>query len=195
MIKFKWHNGKTGSIKDPVTIRIRNGRPYLSSVLDAEGKKIENVKAVEFEADADSAAVHAALLIHDHSEKRGLNRYIRVGVSVDSIEPDKITGRVPRTRRSVAAFAALMESRLKKNDHKGKSGWDREDCRHLLRRLKEEVQELDDQLGNCPWWKKSEKNLAATPTLLKRGKIAMEAADVANFAMMIVDRVARKSVP
>lgn len=69
-------------------------------------------------------------------------------------------------RPEVAAFAALMEQRLRENDHK--PGWKEDDPRELYERLDEEAGELDYALAI-------------------RDGIAKEAADVANFAMMIAD--------
>lgn len=87
----------------------------------------------------------------------------------------------------VLAFARRMEAKLEKNRHKGnREGWLGDAPETLLGRLREEVRELE---------------LALMPGLggmnplqleqLNRGDIAErranEAADVANFAMMIAD--------
>ena len=75
-------------------------------------------------------------------------------------------------RPEVVAFARLMEDRLQANEHKG--GW--KGCRldWLLGRLKEEVAELEFELGSSVHiW------------------VDKEAADVGNFAMMITDVVGR----
>ena len=77
-------------------------------------------------------------------------------------------------RPEVLAFAYLMEQKLKENDHKG--GWDNCEENYLLKRLKEEAFELErvcDQVGDSPKH--------------KRPKVGLEAADVANFAMMLAD--------
>lgn len=68
-------------------------------------------------------------------------------------------------RPEVARFAQLMERRLRANDHKG--GWRGDTPHALLRRLREETDEL---------------YLAITAE-----DVGNEAADVANFAMMIAD--------
>jgi len=70
-------------------------------------------------------------------------------------------------RPEVLAFALLMEDRLQANDHKG--GW--ADCadEYLLRRLQEEVNELHVAMRDRPL------------------DVGEEAADVANFAMMLAD--------
>lgn len=74
-------------------------------------------------------------------------------------------------RPEVVAFASAMEERLKANDHKG--GW--QDCAvpWLIGRLRDEVAELG----------------GATAPMhgLSSHGILHEAADVANFAMMIAD--------
>lgn len=76
-------------------------------------------------------------------------------------------------RTSVNWFAEQMELKLRDNDHKG--GWAR--CEHswLLDRLKQEVGELEkalDQVDN-------------------QENVIKEAADVANFALMIADLAGR----
>jgi hypothetical protein len=84
-------------------------------------------------------------------------------------------------RPEVAAFARLMEQKLRENDHKG--GWDQESKHWLLGRLKEETSELDNAI--CDW---------ACTKIGSQGEreatvvVGREAADVANFAMMIADR-------
>lgn len=65
-------------------------------------------------------------------------------------------------------FAHQMIESLEVNDRKG--GWDQEDRCYLLRRLREEADELQDALINGD-----------------RDYIVREASDVANFAMMIAD--------
>lgn len=76
-------------------------------------------------------------------------------------------------RPQLRDFANRMEHKLRQNDHKG--GW--QDCASdwLLRRLEEELQELRIAL--------------ATGTLLD---VEEEAADVANFAMMLADQMKRR---
>jgi NTP pyrophosphatase (non-canonical NTP hydrolase) len=79
-------------------------------------------------------------------------------------------------RASVQAFAMAMEVGLRANDYKG--GWEWEQPGHLMERLREETDELEAALED---WS----NFAA-PELLER--IRKEAADVANFAMMIAQQ-------
>jgi hypothetical protein len=82
-------------------------------------------------------------------------------------------------RDSVAKFAALMERTLQDNDHKG--GWKRMNDKQLLLRLDDEATELEEAIARL--------KQAAVGThrnaMLKL--VAKEAADVANFAMMIAD--------
>jgi len=72
-------------------------------------------------------------------------------------------------RESLIKFAVIMEKKLKRNDHKG--GWVGEDIDYLLDRLDEEVVELRKAIEKEHIGK----------------RIKNEAADVANFAMMIAD--------
>jgi len=71
--------------------------------------------------------------------------------------------------RKATVFAEIMKRKLISNQHKG--GWSNDLFSYLLCRLKEETHELEVALTNgCP-----------------PAKITEEAADVANFAMMIAD--------
>lgn len=73
-------------------------------------------------------------------------------------------------RPEVEAFAQAMERELRANDHK--PGWGKDNPWDLQRRLLEEAKELEDAWGN---------------KFLTGLEILAEAADVANFAMMIAD--------
>jgi len=79
-------------------------------------------------------------------------------------------------RPEVRVFARLMEERLKANDHKG--GWKKCTFSYLVARL---LQEVNDEL--IPALLERDQVLPSTSI-----KVAKEAADVANFAMMIADR-------
>lgn len=84
---------------------------------------------------------------------------------------------VSRWRPEVEAFADLMEAQLRANDHKG--GWKACDPHWLHDRLLEEAAELQD----AGQWKTD-----GGPSQGGYGRaVAREAADVANFAMMIAD--------
>lgn len=72
-------------------------------------------------------------------------------------------------RPEVLAFAKVMEQKLRENEHKG--GWRNDSTWALLARLREEVGEMYDVLSS-----------PIDPVVVGR-----EAADVANFAMMIAD--------
>ena len=85
------------------------------------------------------------------------------------------TGEEEDIRREVKWFAAKMESKLKENDHKG--GWDYCGNSFLLKRLKEEVSEL---------------SVAVRSEFSTSERIIGEAADVANFAMMIAHNTKEK---
>lgn len=78
-------------------------------------------------------------------------------------------------RPEVVAFANLMEAQLRANDHKG--GWRGDTAAALHNRLLEEAEELFDALN----WRSAFLG-DADPE-----RIGSEAADVANFAMMIAD--------
>jgi len=75
-------------------------------------------------------------------------------------------------RPELSRFAEIMERKLKANDHRG--GWRTCDPLFLLARLLEEAGELAG---------------AVCSPAYDRRLIQKEAADVANFAMMIADVV------
>lgn len=85
-------------------------------------------------------------------------------------------------RPEVAAFAQLMERELRANDHKG--GWANEDPRHLYDRLIEEDSELKVALHQ---YQGRVRRGEGGPTADASEIVGSEAADVANFAMMIAD--------
>jgi hypothetical protein len=71
-----------------------------------------------------------------------------------------------------------MEEKLQKQDaHRGRQGWRRCENEYLLQRLFAELLELTKALG--------------TPAVgdAARSRVVREAADVANFAMMIADNM------
>lgn len=72
-------------------------------------------------------------------------------------------------RPAVRRFAVAMENQLRANDHKG--GWTDESREWLLGRVRDEVDELHEVVRND----------------LNSDEVMREAADVANFAMMIAD--------
>ena len=75
-------------------------------------------------------------------------------------------------RPEVLAFAHVMETRLRANDHK--RGWKDADPMWLRRRVNDELREMDAEL-----WR--------TGALPDRERIVEEAADAANFLMMLSD--------
>lgn len=76
-------------------------------------------------------------------------------------------------RPELAMFAQYMEHKLKLNDHKG--GWEKCTIEDLFNKLRREVDELEVAI-------KEEPSL----------NVAFEAADIANFAMMITWNVMRE---
>ncbi|PGW89949.1 hypothetical protein [Bacillus cereus] len=78
-------------------------------------------------------------------------------------------------REEVKWFAEQMESKLQENDHKG--GWQDCDCYWLLKRASGECLELLRELDVY-------RDLGDN-----KEKIIKECSDVANFVMMIADKV------
>lgn len=79
-------------------------------------------------------------------------------------------------REPVKWFAQQMELQLSANDHKG--GWNKCEYDYLINRLEEEIEEL--------------RALEGIPDI-STAQVIREAADVANFAMMIADNARRFS--
>lgn len=87
-------------------------------------------------------------------------------------------------RPEVLAFAQAMEAKLRENDHKG--GWKNDDPRALLRRLREETDELDPAVTAYEARRRERPGDDDHVAEASR-RVLREAADVANFAMMIAD--------
>lgn len=90
-------------------------------------------------------------------------------------------------RPEVAAFAQALEAQLRANDHK--SGWKGDSVSSLMERLKEEVDELVKALCSHLIEYGRAKRGTEEPLLFAdtEFEVLKEAADVANFAMMIAD--------
>lgn len=78
-------------------------------------------------------------------------------------------------RKEVRIFADCMEHKLKKNDHKG--GWENVSNARLFELLRKEVDELEAAMRDEP-----------------ELHCVFEAADIANFAMMIAWNALRQMV-
>jgi hypothetical protein len=83
-----------------------------------------------------------------------------------------VTEEITQLRPEVLWFAMQMEAQLRANDHK--PGWKEDSIGALMERLFEEAHELDQSLNPIQTIK--------------------EAADVANFAMMIADNTFRERI-
>jgi NTP pyrophosphatase (non-canonical NTP hydrolase) len=82
-----------------------------------------------------------------------------------------------QVRPEVALFGEAMESKLAEHDDdRGERGWEEDSIRSLLARLREEADELEVALDYCD-----------------PSRVAHEAADVGNFAMMIHDIVTTRT--
>ena len=77
----------------------------------------------------------------------------------------------PEIQRPLKIFWSLMEQKLRENEHKG--GWAGDSPISLWKRLREEANELMAEI--------------VAGSEIDPQEIAREAADVANFAMMIAD--------
>ena len=90
-----------------------------------------------------------------------------------------------KVRPVVWQFALLMEKKLRENDHKGH--WSKCNQEYLLTRLDEEVQELHKCFF---FYSPGDMNFFMDGQ--HEDKIPGEAADVANFAMMLWDNFGEK---
>lgn len=98
-------------------------------------------------------------------------------------------------RPEVAAFALAMEAQLKANDHK--TGWKNDDPRGLFARLVQESDELKNELreDGCGCRSAGECGHIFYRWSGTAKAILKEAADVANFSMMIADVCGGLAVP
>lgn len=132
----------------------------------------DKAAAIDFDVTFDPPTVLALLDERDAAANRISELEARVGVLEGAWRPE------------VRAFADLMEAKLRANDHK--PGWKADDPEALLRRLAQE----HDELGDAVRWHKnydtSDRGGRLGP-VHRAGVIGAEAADVANFAMMIAD--------
>lgn len=84
-------------------------------------------------------------------------------------------------RPAVRWFAEQMELKLRENDHKG--GWLGIGMEYAQRRMREEALKLEDAILNfCGYHNTTARQIHESKMCIVR-----EAADVANFAMMIAD--------
>ena len=83
-------------------------------------------------------------------------------------------------RPVVQRFALLMEEVLRANDHK--PGWEEDEHGDLMTRLEQETTELRELISAHPWDVPSRH----LPDEVRQ-RILREAADVANFALMVAD--------
>jgi hypothetical protein len=91
-----------------------------------------------------------------------------------------------KVRPQVAYFAGLMENALTRNDHKG--GWDECHPLWLHAKLSEEAGELGNVLTQI--YHPSGESYQVTDDLRETILAAIqEAADIANVAMMLADRL------
>ncbi len=90
-----------------------------------------------------------------------------------------MTATTQTLRPKLAAFAEMMEAVLKQNDHKG--GWQDMQLDEVVARIDEELEELKHVLQ----YRDGSYNLFPNERAREKGK--KEAADVANFCMMLVD--------
>jgi hypothetical protein len=90
-------------------------------------------------------------------------------------------------RVEILSFAFVMERKLKENDHKG--GWEDSDTDWLIKRIADERNELKRAYDKYLNSDELHPNIDA---LIQR--IIDEAADVANFAMMVADKAANRNL-
>ena len=105
-------------------------------------------------------------------QRRGVRDFIENRQANALVECANEAQRLAEVRPEVRRFALAMEERLRANEHKG--GWRDLAVSYLMARLHEESAELDEVV-----------RLGGSPEQAKH-----DAADVANFAMMVADGIA-----
>jgi len=95
-----------------------------------------------------------------------------------------------KLRPEVQAFAEMMEAKLQENAHKG--GWKGCTTAYLSRRCGNELEELRSVVQRLHAWMRdntfpSGRGPSLTDNADLSAEIGREAADVANFAMMLAD--------
>jgi hypothetical protein len=90
-------------------------------------------------------------------------------------------------RPEVRDFAFRMEEKLRENDHK--SHWSKESYAYLLQGLKDEVDELEQELSGFIIGQAMPRDLSGSSSIHQYGEAVEESVDVANFAMMIKDNL------
>lgn len=93
-------------------------------------------------------------------------------------------------RKEIKSFSEDMEKKLKDNDHKGH--WSKSSYAYLIQRLREEVDELDEELSSFVIGQAMPRDLSGSYSIEQYGEVVEECADVANFAMMIADNLKNK---
>jgi ribosomal protein S27AE len=125
---------------------------------------------------------------HDRTfGKYGGCRYRCYGCTPEShtLTKNEVKENVVGIRPVILEFAAVMEQKLRKNDHK--SHWSKCNQEYLLKRLDDEVKELHECFfiyspGDMNFYMDGQHG----------DRIPGEAADVANFAMMLWDNFSDK---
>lgn len=91
-------------------------------------------------------------------------------------------------REPVRALAVLMERKMRKHDGDRGNAWTQKSARWLMSRLRDEVEELEKAMGEAD---RAIANQWSQEAAAKLEEVRQEAADVANFAMMISDKASR----
>lgn len=164
----------------PVTVHLHGKRPTEQSTTEDR----DSLKAKLAQVEADAAVMREALNKPDElltrlralecgSGQALLDELAQLRATaarrLELLKPfDSPTGPI------VLAFAVEMERKLAKNRHKGdRKGWMKDGAHSLLNRIHDEWEELRAKLDN-----------GSTSS-----EIVQECADVANFALMVADRV------
>ncbi len=93
------------------------------------------------------------------------------------------------TRERIRWFARRMEKKLRQNDHKGH--WSNCTRAYLIRRMRTELKELAAKVTN--FGRLTRKSMTDAGLQDSARALISEAADVANFAMMLADVVAARA--
>lgn len=158
------------------------GLDFPPQTFEPTSAALDDIVAALVPREAPPAA--SQVRVHRQGGNERFWQSVEGGVDDETIYSGKIP---PRWRPEVERFADMMEARLRDHDAtKGQRGWEGSDPKWLLRRLRHEADELERALmlrtPPCAC-----REAGCHHMLFRTDSVGEEAADVANFAMMIAD--------
>lgn len=163
-----------------------NRATHIAKLEQALGRLKARIIFYEEEAERVYKTVHQLRQDRDHLDQQHrtlLQEKNSLQAQVNAIGKPEAAQPASDTWPTVAAFAARMERKLDMNRHKGdRANWLKDEPEALMERLRQETHELAVELEVAAVRMNEPFNVAWMAQ-----RLADEAADVANFAMMIAD--------